>query len=356
MKQRNHAFDLLCGICIVRMVSLHTMQKCGLGEEAWWKEVMQWSYFFMSFFFFKAGYFNKSVISQSSMAYVKDKAKRLFIPYLTAGTIGNIVFFCFVPFTVKRYGHHIEPITWDHIWSTSMFFGNPPVWFLFSFFMAYIGIHFLEKARHRLFLRQQTENSQSNPPQLLNHWSSLLYISFPVIGYVCYLHGNPLWMSLNNIFMGIFYFQLGRAWRQLLSSWSPERSIFLSIILICVFIVGNCIWHNASYTMSYNEFKGPFLATLVNSTAILCGLSGLLIATQMPRIPIINYIGEHSMVFFISHFPIIYYYKTVQICFGRSIYGRYDSALILFPAIFMICAWLVPFVESTPWLSGRWKK
>ena len=80
MKKRNHAFDLLCGICIIRMVSLHIMQQCGKPNEDWWLEIMQWSYFFMSFFFFKAGYFNKSVTAMPSKAYVLDKAKRLFLP------------------------------------------------------------------------------------------------------------------------------------------------------------------------------------------------------------------------------------------------------------------------------------
>lgn len=337
------------------------MQKCGLGQEEWWLEVMQWSYFFMSFFFFKAGYFNKSVTNLSSWEYVKDKAKRLLIPYLAAGTIGNIIFFSFVPFTIKRYGHHIEPLNWEHVWQNSMFFGNPPVWFLFSFFMAYIGIHFLEKARHSIFYHSNnpetsyTEHKSPFSPSA-KYWSSLFYVAFPLISYELYLLGNPLWLCLNNIFMGIYYFQLGRVWRRLLSKWSHERSILISIALIVVFVVGNILWHDTSYTMSYNTFCGPFLPTWINSTAILCGLSGLLIATHVPRIPFISYIGEHSMVFFISHYPILFYYKFMHICFGRSIQGRYDSVLILLPAIFMICAWLVPYVERTPWLSGRWNK
>ena len=52
MKERNHAFDLLCGICIVRMVTLHIMTMCGKNDASWWVEIMYWSYFFMSFFFF----------------------------------------------------------------------------------------------------------------------------------------------------------------------------------------------------------------------------------------------------------------------------------------------------------------
>ena len=64
---------------IIRMITLHTITFCGHRMDAWWSEVMAWSFFFMCFFFFKAGYFNKTV-SGDTKAYLKDKFKRLMIP------------------------------------------------------------------------------------------------------------------------------------------------------------------------------------------------------------------------------------------------------------------------------------
>ena len=346
MKQRNHAFDFLCGICIIRMVSLHVMAFCGHADDQWWMEIMQWTYYFMSFFFFKAGYFNKSVLGDSRQ-YCKDKSKRLLIPYITTGLIGGAIYFSFLPFIINRFHHPIEPLEWSHIWTTSSFYGNNPTWFLFSFWAAYIAIHFLEKGRHWLFRRA---------PHVVLQWSSSLYFVFPIISYGLYTLGNPLWMSLNNMFMGIFFFELGRAWSRLLGRWKNETAIYISITLILVFIASNIIFHDASYVMSNNKFTGNPFVTVVNITVILCGLSGLLIAGGLPRIPVINFIGEHSMVFFVSHYPILYYVKYMHLCFGRSIFGRYDEALILLPAIFLICAWMVPYIERTPWLSGRWPK
>ena len=348
MKKRNHAFDLLCGICIIRMISLHVMQFCGLSGEDWWKEVMQWSYFFMSFFFFKAGYFNKSVTNLSSREYVKDKAKRLLVPYIMAGVIGNAVFFFFYPILDRKYNGFPMQLEWSHVWKTSEFYGNVPAWFLFSFFCAYIAIHFLEKLRHSIFVKRFSPRT--------TYWSSLFYIAFPALSYWLYTLGNPLWMSLNNVAMGVFFFELGRVWRRLLGIWSKQTTMIISVVLVVWFILGNNIWHDASYSMSLNNFTGDFVPILVNTVAVLCGLSGLLIAGNLPRVPWVNYIGEHSMIFFISHYPMLYFYKFVHLSFGRSIYGRYDDAIILLPAVFMICAWLVPYIESVPVLSGRWKK
>ena len=101
-KERNHAFDILCGICIIRMVTLHIMAFCGKDKVDWWLEVMQWSYFFMSFFFFKAGYFNKGT-GTNDKEYLIDRCKRLFIPYLGAGLIGGAVYFAFYPHLSAKY-------------------------------------------------------------------------------------------------------------------------------------------------------------------------------------------------------------------------------------------------------------
>ena len=194
MKKRNHAFDFLCGICIIRMVTLHIMSFCGHADDEWWKEVMQWTYFFMSFFFFKAGYFNKTVAGDSK-AYLIDKSKHQLVPYITCGSIGFLIYRAFQPFLIHRYHKPIEPLTWDHLWTKSSFYGNNPTWFLFSFWACYIAVHFIEKWTRGLPL-----------------WVRILYLGFPFLSYWMFVLGNPLWMQLNNLFMGIYYFQLGRFW------------------------------------------------------------------------------------------------------------------------------------------------
>ena len=346
MKPRNHAFDLLCGICIIRMVSLHIMAFCGHADDEWWKEIMQWTYYFMSFFFFKAGYFNKSVLGDSRQ-YCRDKARRLLIPYISAGLLGNVIYFSFLPFLLNRFHKPIEPLTWDHVWMNGAFYGNNPTWFLISFFVAYIAMHFLEKLRHRLV---------RSLPERVQLASSMIYFVFPFISYGLFTLSNPVVLGLSNVFMGIFFFELGRFWSRQLARWKPATTVRISFALTLFFIASNIVFHDCAYVMASNRFDGNPVVTVVNIAAILCGLSGLLIGTHMPRVPVVSFIGEHSMVFFISHYPILYYVKFMHLCFGRSIFGRYDEALILFPAIFLICAWLVPYIEKTPWLSGRWEK
>ena len=95
MTKRNHTFDFLCGLCIVRMVMLHTFQYTGFTVQPWWKELMDWSFYLMCFFFFKAGYFNRTT-SGPTLPYLWDRTKRLLVPYITCGLIGNVLFWLFM--------------------------------------------------------------------------------------------------------------------------------------------------------------------------------------------------------------------------------------------------------------------
>lgn len=332
MKERNHAFDFLCGICIIRMIMLHVIGACGHGDEQWWKEIMFWSFYFMSFFFFKAGYFNKTV-SGNSRQFCIDKAKRLMVPYFVWGIIGCIVYFSFLPFLIARYHHPIDKLAWSHIWKYSYFYGNSPCWFLASFFTAYIAMHFIEKVRGL-------------------HWLVLL---FPVISYWLYQNGNPLWFSLNNVFMGIFFFFLGRVWHWALARLRRRNTLMISVVMVAIFALLNVLFHG-EYDMSSNNWTGNSYMMIVNTSIALCGISGILLSLKIKRIPVINYIGQHSMVYFVAHYPILVFYRFTHLSFGYSIYGRVDDVIIMLVMVFSICTWLVPHVESVPWLSGRFPK
>ena len=332
MSARNHAFDFLCGICIIRMMLNHITGMCGLSGEDWWETTYFWSFSFVSFFFFKAGYFNKTT-GGSTREYCKNKARQLMVPYLIWGAIGSLVYFGMMPFIVQRYHHPIEPLEWEHIWRYSTFYGNSPVWFLCSFFMAYIAMHFIGRLRH-------------------GQWMVLL---FPVVSYWLYRVGNPLWFSLNNVFMCIFVFLVGHLWHVAIDAMGRRNTFLVSAVLMVLFCLSNVLFHG-EYDASSNQWTGHPLAITVNLTLVLCGLSGLLMSLQLPRIPVIGYIGQHSMVYFVAHYPMIVLYRLIHISFGRSIQGRWDDWVLLVIIVPALCTWLVPYVERVPWLSGRYPK
>ena len=331
-RPRNHTFDFLCGLCIIRMIVLHVTENCGFSNQDWWTEVMAWTYYFMSFFFFKAGYFNKT-ISGNSKQYCIDKVKRLLVPYVVWGLIGNVIVFVFAAFILDPKSTVVQTLSWEHVYRTSAFYGNGPTWFLFSFFWAYICMHFISKVRG---LR----------------W---IVMGFPVISWWLFTMDNPLWLSLNNVFFGIFLFFLGRVWRWLMERMGRRVTIAVSILFMAIFAWLN-IYHHGEYVMSSNQWNGEWWAIPVNTVTSLCGISGLLIALRIPRIPVVNYIGEHSMVFFVAHYPMLILYKLIRTANVHTLRGHWDDYIILLFILFGVCMLLVPYVERVPWLSGKWKK
>lgn len=354
MKERNHAFDFLCGICIIRMIFLHVTNSCGFGQESWWVPIMDWSYYFMSFFFFKAGYFNKTVAGDSK-EFIKKKFKQLMVPYFVWGFIGNIIYFFFVWFILDPKNVFVKQVSIDHIWKSSQFYGNIPCWFLFSFFQSYIIAHLIAKVPPLLRIPIPEVLRWHPHRTVLNfkiHWFILL---FPFVSFWLWQQDNPLWFSLNNMFIGIYLFYLGRLWHFLMEKLGKTITVSLSMIMLLAYVYLNATY-GGKYTMSDNRWEGDFFVVTFSITFVLCGLSGLLLNMNLPRIPVLNYIGQHSMVFFVAHYPIMMLYKLIRSANVKTLRGHWDDYTILLLVIFGFCFLLVPYVEKIPWLSGRFKK
>lgn len=332
MKQRNNAFDLLCGLCILRMVTLHAICQTQLRGATWWKETMAWTFFFMSFFFFKAGYFNKGITGET-LPYLRDRIRRLFVPYLSWGIIGGVMTFCWFCLYPEGPAKAVAVLSKFRWQIGGLTFGNSPLWFLLSFFTTYVLMHFIERVRYL-------------------HWVVLL---FPAIGYWLFLHGNPLWFYLSNVFCGTFFFYLGKVWHHILDEMTKRWTLFISILLFIGFVFANIYLHG-EYDMKTNLWMGSFWNVLLIMLLSLLGISGVLLSLPTPRVPVINFIGEHSMVFFVMHYPIMLSYVHVSRLLGHSINKSIPDLIIILILSFTLCFVAVPFVERVPWLSGRWKK
>lgn len=326
---RNHAFDLLCGLCILRMVTLHVVCQTALRQAEWWKLIMEWSFFLMSFFFFKAGYFNKGV-QGNSRAYCWDKFRRLMIPYFSWAAISAGVCLFFMLTFPGRFPGTEQSFHTFRVWVGGFTWGNSPLWFLPCFFASYIIVHFIEKVRHL----------------------HLIIILFPLISYWLYKQGNPLYWMMNNVFCGAFFFYLGKLWHKALDRTGNKKGLILSIILVIAFVCMNIYLHG-EYEMKTNTFTGPFWRVMLNTMLALTGLSGMLLTTNVRRIPGICYIGEHSMVYYIGHYPLIMLYVFIAILLGHNIKKSVPDMMIMTVLVFVICTILVPFIERVFWLSGK---
>lgn len=326
---RNHAFDILCGLCILRMVTLHVVCQTALRQTEWWKAIMEWSFYLMSFFFFKAGYFNKGV-QGDTRTYCRDKFRRLMIPYFSWAAISACVCLSFMLLFPGKFPGTEQSFQNYNFLAGGFTWGNSPLWFLPCFFVSYIIAHFIEKVRHLHFI----------------------ILFFPLLSYWLYKQGNPLYFMMDNVFCGTFFFFLGKVWHIVLDKMGDRKGLAVSIVLAAAF-VGVNIYLHGEYEMKTNTFIGPFWRVMINTMLALTGLSGILLTTHVRRIPGICYIGEHSMVYYIGHYPLIMCYVYLSILLSHNIKKSVPDMIVMTVLVFVICTLLVPFIERVFWLSGK---
>lgn len=326
---RNHAFDILCGLCILRMVTLHVVCQTALRQTDWWKAIMEWSFYLMSFFFFKAGYFNKGV-QGDTRTYCRDKFRRLMIPYFSWAAISACVCLSFMLLFPGKFPGTEQSFQNYNFLAGGFTWGNSPLWFLPCFFVSYIIAHFIEKVRHLHFI----------------------ILFFPLLSYWLYKQGNPLYFMMDNVFCGTFFFFLGKVWHIVLDKMGDRKGLAVSIVLAAAF-VGVNIYLHGEYEMKTNTFIGPFWRVMINTMLALTGLSGVLLTTHVRRIPGICYIGEHSMVYYIGHYPLIMCYVYLSILLSHNIKKSVPDMIVMTVLVFAICTLLVPFIERVFWLSGK---
>ena len=162
-------------------------------------------------------------------------------------------------------------------------------------------------------------------------------------------------MNLNNVCMGIFFFYLGHWWRLLIAHLGRRWEFSISTVLLAMFAVSNVLWHGMYY-MHSNLFTGNPWTAIINTVLVVCGLSGLLLSVRLPRVPLIGYIGEHSMVYFVLHFPVLYLYRNIALYNHISVRGSWADAVIMLAIVFVFCTLIVPYFERVPLLSGRWPR
>ena len=157
---------------------------------------------------------------------------------------------------------------------------------------------------------------------------------------------------MDNVFCGTFFFFLGKVWHIVLDKMGDRKGLAVSVILAVAF-VGVNIYLHGEYEMKTNTFIGPFWRVMINTMLALTGLSGILLTTHVRRIPGICYIGEHSMVYYIGHYPLIMCYVYLSILLSHNIKKSVPDMIVMTVLVFAICTLLVPFIERVFWLSGK---
>lgn len=278
MQNRNSIYDEVAGLLVLYMITYHVIQWSGLQDSIIMK-AMSFLNFFMPWFFFKGGLFFKS---KDISSVFHNSFKRLMSPYIRWSLIGMAVF-GYIACCIEQT-HTITEYFKMNIYqllTEGCVPGNQPLWFLFALFVVRNIINMCA----------------------IKH-ISILYPAIAGLIFSVTLHftGFTLPHYINYISSGLFFYGAGTLLRNYSKSdlfkWGSIL-IYILLSLFCKPLVD--IRDNVLY-------EGYYLLWPIWSIAGIVTLNTMFeyihhkIASP---IPLLNFVGKKSMLFYVIHWPII---------------------------------------------------
>ena len=325
-RERLRYYDLISGLNLIRIIVMHIFQFSGNYYDTVFSFYMQVTFFFLPWFYFKAGYFYSNP-KNGTKAYLIDKTKRLLLPFFIFTIIGFLIA---LPFELRDSTRPLWRIFLSPFYAMLRWGnggnGNLPLWFLLSLFFTLTGFLFLNKFKLK--------------------W---IIILFPVIGYVLYLYDVVLPLGLSNVFLAIFFLAAGNIYRHKI-----ENKKFGPLLLgAAIGIYG----FTQLFCFSSLDFRTNAVTSGNYFIYVISILAGLLLVYQIGKrinyIKPINYIGENSIVYFVAHWPIVLLVKNIMDSFSLKTSG-YGYAAILSLVTFLLLPLCVKLLNGKlKFLLGR---
>lgn len=267
---RNKSIDTIQGILVFYMIVFHLF----LQKQDWFWNGWNIMFFFMPFFFFKAGmFFRKKPIRDQ----IRISFRRLIVPYIFFSLVGYCVFLIK---PIRNHDIHINILyrPFETFINYGVIWGNV-CWFLLTLFIVRLFFNFVN-TKYIKYL-----------------------IPFAVTFSMTLCYEDRIWVPqyVENSCLGASFFGVGYIYAN--SYYNQERtSKYVFIIALLLYSVG--LWIYPSYVEAIDN-KLYFGNYLVWWIAAICGCILMIKLLQNKTIPLFDHIGRHSMVYYLMHIPII---------------------------------------------------
>lgn len=282
-KVRLGHLDVISGFFIIQIIVMHALQMSGLWidgkPQTYLNEVL---FFFMPWFYFKAGFFNRHKSWQETM---KNTYSRLLIPFFIFTSISIIATWLFTYSSDRVFIRFVISPFYRLVVSGATI-GGLQLWFLMSFIFVKVIYWLLEE-------------------------SKLKWLAFfaPIIGYLLATNNIVFPMTLSTIPMGVFFYLVGEYYYQ----HKLRIKLYIIPVLFCIYI---CVvlFHNSYVDMHYNTIKkGSYFLWVLASVSGLIFLEYILRRFEV-NIKWFKSIGGQSMNYYLLHWVILYSSSKVVNC------------------------------------------
>lgn len=305
MKERELYLDTVAGLLIIHMILGHIFQWCNLTDISFYQN-MNILFFFMPWFFFKAGMFFKI---EDKRDIIQKIWKRYLRPFFVFTLIGQFLY------SIKLYqnGYHdimyyvLIPIKELVIWGSTM--GNLPLWFLISLSVVVLLEHYFYKKM-----------------QLIGFVAILIAC---ILNY--YQYDNiPLYMG--NICTGLFFYSIGYNIRNL-----QYKNIIFIISIVGYFAI--YIFSPSFVDMRSNKLIcGNYLIWIIFSIMGIIVINNIFKRVRLINKFYLDEIGRNSIIYYVLHWIML-----IVISIILNALGIEDKWNVFF-IILVSCIVLLPLV------------
>lgn len=316
MKTRKIYLDNIAGLFIIIMILGHTRTLSG-HDSSYVSFLELYLRIFMPFFFYKSGMFFKSTDIKVKL---KNVFRKFIIPYIA-----------FYIFTIPYIFHDLQNISIVNViveqLKQFLLFGcswaNFPLWFLFSISCVIVIFEILNRRMHPILIA------------LIGMVVSIMLNAFNV--------ERPYYAG--NISSGLFYYSMG----YLLREKQCSRKILIGLFLFyCSFLT---IWPQHIEMVRNSCEQGNFIIWFPLTVIGVYSFIGVF-SLYNKKIPILSYLGRHSMIYYVAHWGILEY---VSLFTQNKALPNYETFTIMIVACICILPFLDLIIKKTglQWIIGK---
>lgn len=272
---RDTSIDLVGGGMIIYMLFGHIISWANLNSSVIYIWTDRLLFFFMPWFFFKSGMFYNG---KSSMQQWENR-KKILSPFFFWGLLGILTFYL-TNCDNCSLSEMVEVIA-KNLLLRGTFEGNHALWFLFSLLIV--------KCVYPLLLR------------ILQNWQIILFTGILTIAFLA-LKGRVFMPDyICNSIGGLFFYSFGVEMKDRQYS---KKVVVLSLITFIVILI--CIPSRVALFHLKLIEGSPFLWIIaaVAGIIIVNNIGAKMSGSKFVLCNVLTYIGQNSMIFFVSHFII----------------------------------------------------
>lgn len=327
-KSRISWIDTAKGICILLVVFQHT----SIFTQIDYLFKQDFLTFRMPLYFILSGLFFKTY--EGFFGFCKRKFNKLVIPYIFFFSFGGVVlpillsrFFSIRIWSYSDYGFEAFRLIFNE-----KYICNPSIWFLFCLFLT--NIYFYGIAELSKYILRSFDNTKI-----------IIFLSLfcGFLGLFLYYFRINFPYFLDSALSAIPFFCFGwylRNKSNFLYLKNTPKSIFLSIIFICISMILIHYTNNVSFSIRNNQYGGRLSMLEFYPYGIIGTLCVLSLSRILGKVPVISYLGRYSIIVLCTH---VY---MIQLASFISSFFIDDSLIIVFLFAIILNLAIIPLFKN----------